>query len=368
MSTKISRFILLNPNENEEYSHGLRNSRPLSKTMELHIPKEDIAPEKRIITFFEKHPAQDELHPLRKQYLENRLQEISYQERQQALQDDFTTRMYGTTDYQSERDEILAELKNGISTRGPGEKYSDRDFLLIDRQNAQKEYPHTPPIIGEEISRFKREQPEQYAEYMKELVSFDANTWRDIDKDINSGKTTPQQISNKQWNAILETSANDLREKQQQSTDPYCNIYARDRLLQDGIYMPPDQNANTMKDYFESHSQTWEKIPKKTDEQGRPTKELNHLAAQEAAANGDTVIVTYKNPDNAQHGHVAIVNGEKGLIPKDQNKWKTEIPFVDGYNASSKKIGVGEALSQQLSRKREPDMDYYRYIGKKRNK
>lgn len=42
------------------------------------------------------------LHPLRKHLLETRLKQIEYLERQQARQDDFTTRMYGKKDYSKE--------------------------------------------------------------------------------------------------------------------------------------------------------------------------------------------------------------------------------------------------------------------------
>ena len=43
------------------------------------------------------------LHPLRQQYLQDRLKQLDYLGRQQALQDDFTTRMYGKKDYSKEQ-------------------------------------------------------------------------------------------------------------------------------------------------------------------------------------------------------------------------------------------------------------------------
>lgn len=44
------------------------------------------------------------LHPLRKHLLERRLKQIEYLERQQALQDDFFTRMYGKKDFSKEKE------------------------------------------------------------------------------------------------------------------------------------------------------------------------------------------------------------------------------------------------------------------------
>ena len=44
------------------------------------------------------------LHPLRQNMLQRRLQEIEYLERQQALQDDFSTRMYGKKDFSEKKE------------------------------------------------------------------------------------------------------------------------------------------------------------------------------------------------------------------------------------------------------------------------
>ena len=50
------------------------------------------------------------LHPLRQNILERRLQEIEYLERQQARQDDFTSRLYGQEDFSHVKEKIQAEL------------------------------------------------------------------------------------------------------------------------------------------------------------------------------------------------------------------------------------------------------------------
>ncbi len=50
----------------------------------------------------------EELHSLRKQYLEKRLQQIAHHERKQPIQDEFTTRMYGKQDYTEEKKEYYA--------------------------------------------------------------------------------------------------------------------------------------------------------------------------------------------------------------------------------------------------------------------
>ena len=201
---------------------------------------------------------------------------------------------------------------------------------------------------------------------MKQIQD-DKKTWGQIDRDINNGKTTPQELSDTQWQTILDKSAEELQSKQGQTENPYCNIYTRDQLLKQGIYMPPGQNANQIKDHMDSNPQTWEKMPKKADAKGNPTEHLDHQAAHDAAKNGDTVVVVYKNPDDTKHGHIAQVDGKGKMNPSDSEHWGTNVPTIDGYHAWGNDKGIKqESLSQQFTKDKEPGMDYYRYIGPKR--
>lgn len=373
MPKRNIHFIWRQRGQNEEdeiirKQNSFQKEKPYT-TLEFRIPKDRWEWENNTSDFFERYPDKEndhQLHPLRKQYLENRLKDIDYQERQQAAQDDFTTRMYGKKDYAEERNKIMEELMQGKQSITPGYKHPDEKFWdMTDSQSAKEQYPQTPEAVGKEINRFKREQPNEYGKYIKQIQD-DNKTWEQINKDIIDGKITPQELSDTQWQTMLDTNAQDL-EKAKKERNSYCNYYARERLLQQGIYMPPGQNANQIKDHMDNHPQNWEKIPRKTDKEGNPTEHLDHQAAHNAAANGDTVIVAYKNPNPAAHGHIAVVNGEQEMQTSGKDYWNTEVPQIDGYHSYGTDKGIKtESLSQQFTKDKESDMDYYRYIGEKK--
>ena len=330
------------------------------------------------------------LHPLRQQYLQDRLKQLDYLDCQQALQDDFTTRMYGKKDYSKEQKKIRQELQLGSTPqkRQAEKKFSWQDLQdgrrsqlpgtqspakrfwdIADEQTGQENYPNTPTAVSQEISRYKRENPDEYASYLKKWQD-DQKSWQEIDQDIQDGTLSKQDISPAQWDTILSKSQKELDDKQdpQKNPDqkPYCNIYARNRLLQKGIYMAPDKNANQMIEDIDKKGSGWEKLPKKVDAQGNPTGKLDHQEAQRRAEAGGTVVATYHNPNNAEHGHIALVNAEAGM--KRSGKWGGEVPSVDGYNPDTQQITEGGSLSEQFSTPREPHMDYYEYTGPEKEK
>lgn len=332
------------------------------------------------------------IHPLRKHLLETRLKQIEYLERQQSLQDSFSTRMYGKKDYSKEREKIQQEL--GVSSSPQklqvGEKPSEQDLQagrrsqlpgtrspakrfwdIADEQTAKENYPKTPIAVGKEISRYKRENPDEYASYLKKWQD-DQKSWQEIDQDIQDGTLSKQDISPAQWDTILSKSQKELDDKQDPQKNPeqqpYCNIYARNRLLQQGIYMEPDKNANQMIEDMDKKGSGWEKLPKKVDAQGNPTDKLDHQAAQRRAEAGGTVVATYHNPNNAEHGHIALINAEAGMKDSGQKSWNTRVPSVDGYNTRAKTVHEGESLSWQFGKEKEPHMDYYEYTGPKKEK
>lgn len=308
--------------------------------------------------------AQKDLHPLRRHYLNNRLEEIAYLERQQNQQDSFATSLYGKQDFTKEKEEIFNELNAGKQSRLPNSKTNNERFWdIADQQTARKKYPELPPKEGEALSRLERENPKQYHEYQQQKIE-DSKPWEEIDADIQNGTTSPSKLSDKQWASILSQSNKELQEKQQHSNGaPYCNVYARDRLLNDGIYMSPGKSANQIIDGMDKKNSDWGKIPKK-NEGGKDTNgHLDHQQAHDLAKDGYTVVATYRNPNNMGHGHISVINPAAGM--KNSGKWGKKLPSVDGYNPAKKAIKEGESLSEQFGKDKEPYMNYYVFTGKK---
>ena len=166
------------------------------------------------------------LHPLRQQYLQDRLKQLDYLDRQQTRQDDFTTRMYGKKDYSKEQEKIRQELRAsstpqkrqaekkfswqdlqaGRRSQLPGTQSPAKRFWnIVDEQTGQENYPGTPAAVGKEISRYKRENPDEYASYLKKWQD-DQKSWQEIDQDIQDGTLSKQDISPAQWDSILSKS------------------------------------------------------------------------------------------------------------------------------------------------------------------
>ena len=107
------------------------------------------------------------LHPLRQNMLQRRLQEIEYLERQQARQDDFSTRMYGKKDFSEEKEKIKAELyshsqqSNRLPTNENSKEYSQ--LTHNDATNAKtKPEKEIPDVIQKAINDYKQAHPQQY--------------------------------------------------------------------------------------------------------------------------------------------------------------------------------------------------------------
>ena len=109
----------------------------------------------------------------------------------------------------------------------------------------------------------------------------------------------------------------------------------------------------------------WEKLPKKVDALGHSTGKLDHQEAQRRAEAGGTVVAIYHNPNNAKHGHIALVNAKAGMQNSGRAYWDTQVPSIDGYNTQKKEVREGEPLSKQFGKDKEPYMDYYVYKGEK---
>ena len=77
------------------------------------------------------------------------------------------------------------------------------------------------------------------------------------------------------------------------------------------------------------------------------------------------MVATYHNPNNAKHGHIALVNAKAGMQNSGRAYWDTQVPSIDGYNTQKKEVREGEPLSKQFGKDKEPYMDYYVYKGEK---
>ncbi len=95
------------------------------------------------------------LHPLRQQYLQDRLKQLDYLDRQQTRQDDFTTRMYGKKDYSKEQKKIRQELQLGST---PQKRQAEKNSLgKIYKLAGVLNYPApNPPRNGSGILRTNR--------------------------------------------------------------------------------------------------------------------------------------------------------------------------------------------------------------------
>lgn len=141
---------------------------------------------------------------------------------------------------------------------------------------------------------------------------------------------------------------------------PWCNYYERQKDLERGILNPPHETADQRHARMNRSNSIWEKIPKQTDEKGRPTEKLNHEAALQAARAGRIVKISYRSSGTGKdrHGHIAEVDGSKDLFYSA--KWRTRVPYIDGYCAASGRA-ANQPLSMQFSPDKEARMDYFIY-------
>ena len=170
MPKRNIHFIWRQRGQNEEdeiirKQNSFQKEKPYT-TLEFRIPKDRWEWENNTSDFFERYPDKEndhQLHPLRKQYLENRLKDIDYQERQQAAQDDFTTRMYGKKDYTEEKNNIINEL-NRNSTQ---ERTSQQNKTPL--ASKEENFTPAPPDEPSDFDRRKKlwEEQNKWDEFQK---------------------------------------------------------------------------------------------------------------------------------------------------------------------------------------------------------
>ena len=127
---------------------------------------------------------------------------------------------------------------------------------------------------------------------------------------------------------------------------PYCNLYVGKELAEQNIYFPK-VNANDQRTYLEN-SKDWQSIG------------LDHQKAFDLAKQGNIVVVSYKNPDPLNSGHIGFVDPLKGMRTRKSDRWGDYIPYVQGYITSKNKVG-SYLLSSHISGKRKMTTEYYIY-------
>lgn len=292
------------------------------KTMELPLDKKE----------------SEELHPLRRRYLENRLQQIALHERKQAIQDKFTTRMYGKQDYTEEKKNIMQELLQAKQSRSSNHQYFDEKLLdLTDQQTAKEKYPHTPEAVGKEIARFERENPEEYQTYMEEM-----------EERKKANKKTWQTATLEEWKR---------KDAEYQQTQPsHCNTALGSLLKEKGIDLPANKSMNDIINFMET-SDDWQKIPR--TQKGL----LDHQTANDLAKKGETVVFGYNNPEG--HGHGGMLTGNPTMFEsknfKDKEGHKIAVPEVQG--SIGKEEITTKHLGYHITSNKEPHTNYYIYKG-----
>lgn len=132
-----------------------------------------------------------------------------------------------------------------------------------------------------------------------------------------------------------------------------CNLYVTQQMEKKNIYLP-DTTANAIDNYM-SASQEWTKIPR-TAKGG-----LDHSAAHKAAKSGNTVLASY-NAGAGENGHIVIINGKKKM--EWSAKYNANVPYASG-SVNGKKPEI-MLLSYQFSADKQPKMNYYIYVKKKK--
>lgn len=293
--------------------------------------------EKTIPTAGEQDNTPKELHPLRRQHLKNRLVELAYKERQQANQDDFTTRMYGKKDYATERKQILEELGQKDNTLYQGQKGSPHNEFVdnSNENNDSKYHKDTPSVIEKEINRYKRENPEQYETYMKE-----------IEKEKNNNKPFTT-------NSLEEWQAKDKEFRN--AGQPHCNTVMGSLLKERGIDLPANTSMNGIIDYMKK-SPEWKEIP------FRKNSASEHQLANKLASQGETVVFGQKREG---HGHGGVLTGNPKMFTSknflNEKGEKILVPEIIGS------IGKNEVTTQHLGfhLTNGKNASYFIYIGPK---
>ena len=253
------------------------------------------------------------LHPLRQNMLQRRLQEIEYLERQQALQDDFSTRMYGKKDFSEEKEKIKAELAARQTSVLPGRPshYAKGQELIQQLQRdyeLDKEfgYRNIPKAVQYAIDDYRKENPEKYKREREEQ--------RQWDREQALGKPFQTQ-SLEEWKK---------KDTEYTNKDIHCNTAMGLILKKRGIDLPANTSMNDIITYMRN-SLEWKEIPM------RNGSAEEHKIANDWAVNGHTAVF---GQTGTEHGHGGVLTGNPKMFQsgnfRDANGKKIFVPEIEG--------------------------------------
>lgn len=323
--------------------------------------------EKTIPTEGEQDNPPKELHPLRRQHLKNRLVELAYKERQQANQDDFTTRMYGKKDYATERKQILEELGQKDNTSKPTEQSKRSDSINFIPAPPDEDSPFDKrKELWENLKKLenRKEQqelgksvlknPEQNAferlnipdpkQRPESILNSEKEKWNFYQFPHPKGTTTENwEMKNEQWRNTPRKDKNgniigsELR----------CNTTIGRELSKLGIDVEKDTNMNGIIDSMDK-SGDWANLP--TDSTGKP----DHDTALKLAQEGYIVAATEKGEG---HGHAVLLTGGE----QNSGTWNRKVPEV--YGSVNGKSARTSGISSHWKRQDQNKIQYkiYRY-------
>lgn len=312
--------------------------------------------------------ASKEPHPLRKQYLESRLNEISYQERAQTMQDNFTTAMYGKKDYTEEKNNIINEL-NRNSTQ---ERTSQQNKTPL--ASKEENFTPAPPDEPSDFDRRKKlwEEQNKWDEFQKSqhkgqsvVRANEPNAFERLG--ITDPKNPPESISEfdkakrdfykfpqsngtstEEWNKKNEEWRNTPRKDKDGNilgSQLRCNTTFGRELSKLGIDVEKDASMNDVIDCMDK-SDDWANLP--TDKKGNS----DHKEAIKLAKEGYIVVATEKGKE---HGHAAILTGKE----VESGTWKGKVPEV--YGSVNGKPAKAEGISIHWQAKDKNNIEYKVY-------
>ncbi|WP_428054058.1 hypothetical protein [Candidatus Avelusimicrobium facis] len=377
MPKRNIHFIWRQRGQNEEdeiirKQNSFQKEKPYT-TLEFRIPKDRWEWENNTSDFFERYPDKKDdyqLHPLRKQYLESRLKDIDYQERQQMMQDSFTTAMYGKKDYSEERNEIMRELNGDSkiqfvgeqkeeSSSGPQFTPSDETSSDSGKENTTPSDSEFTPADPDEPSDFNRRkelwEDQQRQENPDEQDIFERLNIPDPKQQPENSQTQwkkPNGQSTEEWDKKNEEWRNKPRKDKNGNiigSTIRCNTTIGRELSKLDIDVQKGVDMNTMIDGMDK-SGDWANLP--TDKKGHP----DHKEATKLAKEGYIVVATEKGKE---HGHAAILTGKE----VESGTWKGKVPEV--YGSVNGKPAKAEGISIHWQAKDKNNIEYKVYRDKR---
>lgn len=289
------------------------------------------------------------LSDFQKKRLKDRLQQIAYLQRQQDMQDDYTTQLYGKKDYQSEREELEAQLEAAGELLGrahmPGKKEDDESkenkIYLKNKKKQEEESKsssekdsspassseETPEKVQEAIDNYKRENPKEYKERLEELKRNGSEEFQPeqtdhgggsvLDIAKNTGKYTLENVREK-VNSMKESGSN------------FVNSIKSFFAGKEKTDKPTDDSSNPIQQYINQSHNPKENTPEKLQEQ----IDISKNQQQTFKENGQPFCNAYARQKFAENGKAFGNTNDKNNTGPTANQY-AEIAEKD---SSFKKI------------------------------